>query len=271
MGLATPPPEGDIVSSANRTRGPSFLSFVDRDPRVSLCFPPTFPPHPEDDDRIDGALAFVVNDAGVKTQCGEPLVTSGAGSTTGGGRIRIVCPPGAGTSVKVRVEMPGAQNQPLQMAEIEAYGAPQAWSSSWGDMKATMTKMTQDMKDVPSDLAKANSNFDAQSTLIASLRSDRDSQSTLIATQSVIMNEQSTLIAELSTTLQQLKAPIRRADPQQSPEQPAIAPEVGSDDNGLTLRATSGDVSFESSECEQTNLCDLARDVAGIVAKFSSP
>ena len=51
----------------------------------------------------------------------------------------------------------------------------------------------------------------------------------------------------------------------------ACVPEVSSDGDGtLTLEALSGKVQFESNECGKTDLCELSRQVQGILEKFEA-
>lgn len=76
--------------------------------------------------------------------------------------------------------------------------------------------------------------------------------------------------AELEAQLNALSSPAVRL-PAATASCTECAPEiasVGDEKFGLAIRAQSGKVVFESDSCRETDLCDLARDVAAIKAKF---
>jgi hypothetical protein len=48
-------------------------------------------------------------------------------------------------------------------------------------------------------------------------------------------------------------------------------PNIEAADGGIALVAGAGKLSFQSSECVATDLCEMARDIEGLKAKFAKP
>lgn len=76
---------------------------------------------------------------------------------------------------------------------------------------------------------------------------------------------------ELAATLADLqKAPIpAEAATSRCTQRGGCAPEVTAADEALQLTALGGAVTFQSEQCEETDLCELARNVKALLAKFT--
>jgi hypothetical protein len=63
------------------------------------------------------------------------------------------------------------------------------------------------------------------------------------------------------------------APPSQEPcsASDACQPNIEAADGNIALVAGAGKLSFQSSACAATDLCEMARDIEGLKAKFTKP
>jgi len=123
------------------------------------------------------------------------------------------------------------------------------------------------------EIAAAGQSRDGLRELV---ESGRAATSTVAAQLDAVTGAEDNILVDIASRVSTLEAPIVRVGARPTPrecEQEAgkCLPEVfASGDESLLISHRDGDVKFESAGCAATDLCELARDVEGLKAKFTS-